>query len=593
MKLFTRTNMTTTKQTTRLFREIARNDLRRVITFAVLIPIANAIELVIVPLILSLIAQTLIVHPDQITLALWLAGSIGICAVIALVCNHIGFILMFRHEEDATTSLLHDGLKGVLSHSQTFLSNHKVGALAGDVHTFSRAYMTIVDTIFMQMSSTVVSFVISLIVIAFIAPVLLVPLTSLTALILFQGIRGMNRRAPFRNKRKDLQSKLFGLVADVISNHSLVRLYGQQPRELATIRKARAQVIDVFEDEVRVLQHEADVRRTILYTFQLLTMVVCIILFAHSLLTISALIFAITYLGRVTGSLFAITSALRQIEQAYLDASKTTELLMTNVDIVDRPGSSTLKVADATIEFKHVEFAYRDAKEQLVFRDLNLVIPAGQHVGLVGHSGGGKSTLSGLLLRYMDTTDGDILIDGQSIKDVTQKSLREHISYVPQDPSLFHRTLRENISYGNTHAKPASITQAIKQANAEEFIKNLPHGLDTIVGERGVKLSGGQRQRIAIARAILKDAPILLLDEATSALDSESEKLIQDALTELMRGRTSIVIAHRLSTIAKLDRIIVLEGGAIVEDGTHEDLLKKNGLYARLWKHQSGGFIDD
>jgi ATP-binding cassette subfamily B protein len=212
---------------------------------------------------------------------------------------------------------------------------------------------------------------------------------------------------------------------------------------------------------------------------------------------------------------------------------------------------------------------------------------------VVGHSGSGKTTLTRLLLRFSDIESGAIMIDGQDIGNVTQKSLRESIAYVPQEPMLFHRSLRENIAYGKPNATMKEITAAAEKANALEFIKKLPDGFETTVGERGVKLSGGQRQRIAIARAILKDAPILVLDEATSALDSDSEKLIQDALSKLMKGRTSIVVAHRLSTIAKLDRIIVLEDGQIAEQGSHDELLKQKGTYAKLWAHQSGGFIEE
>jgi ATP-binding cassette subfamily B protein len=229
----------------------------------------------------------------------------------------------------------------------------------------------------------------------------------------------------------------------------------------------------------------------------------------------------------------------------------------------------------------------------LLFSDFNLLVPQGQRLGLVGQSGSGKTTLTKLILRFADITNGSITIDGTDINDVTQESLRKNIAYVPQEPMLFHRSLRDNIAYGKINATDAEIREAATQANALKFIEKQARGFDTLVGERGVKLSGGQRQRIAIARAILKDAPILILDEATSALDSESEKLIQDALQKLMKGRTSIVIAHRLSTIAKLDRIVVLDDGKIVEDGSHSQLLKQNGIYANLWSHQSGGFIED
>ena len=227
-----------------------------------------------------------------------------------------------------------------------------------------------------------------------------------------------------------------------------------------------------------------------------------------------------------------------------------------------------------------------------VFDGFDLHIPAGQRVGLVGRSGSGKTTLTKLLLRLSDVQGGRILVDGQDISQCTQQSLRQHIAYVPQEPLLFHRSVAENIAYGKPGASLDEIREAARQACALEFIEQLPQGFDTVTGERGVKLSGGQRQRIAIARAILADCPILVLDEATSALDSESERLIQEALANLMRNRTSIVVAHRLSTVASLDRIVVLDEGKVVEDGTHAQLIESEGRYALLWDRQTGAFLD-
>jgi len=294
---------------------------------------------------------------------------------------------------------------------------------------------------------------------------------------------------------------------------------------------------------------------------------------------------------RIGSQLFILADIINGYDQAFLDSQPMTEMLLTKNIITDADQPEILTDI-SSIDFDAVSYKYPDGAEN-VLDNISLHIPEGQKVGLVGHSGAGKSTIVQLLLRFDDVTSGALRIGGHDIRALTQHDLREHIAYVPQEPLLFHRNLRENIAYGKPDATEDEIITAAKQANAWEFIKSLPNGLDTTVGERGVKLSGGQRQRIAIARALLKDAPILILDEATSALDSESEKLIQSSLETLMKGRTSIVIAHRLSTIAKLDRIIVLEGGTIIEDGTHADLLTKNGIYAKLWKHQSGGFIEE
>jgi ATP-binding cassette subfamily B protein len=274
------------------------------------------------------------------------------------------------------------------------------------------------------------------------------------------------------------------------------------------------------------------------------------------------------------------------------DAHDMVEILNAPIGIADK-SLQPLAVSNGTINFDHVTFAHDGGEGEHIFNDFSLHIPSGQRLGLVGHSGSGKTTLTRLLLRFSNLDGGSITIDGMNIAEHSQKSLREAISYVPQEPLLFHRSLRENIAYGHQDATDEEVVDAAIRANAHEFISSLKEGYNTLVGERGIKLSGGQRQRVALARAILKDAPILVLDEATSALDSESERLIQDALGKLMHGRTSIVIAHRLSTIAKLDRIVVLDNGRIVEDGTHQELLAKNGTYAKLWAHQSGGFIEE
>ncbi len=298
----------------------------------------------------------------------------------------------------------------------------------------------------------------------------------------------------------------------------------------------------------------------------------------------------------LTGSLLQTAYNLGQRIPDFYDqlgsARESIETLIVPATIQDRPGAGTLAVRRGAIHFERIAFAYeppgRARGARNIVHDFELYIPAGQRVGLVGPSGAGKTTLMGLLMRLHDVTAGAIRIDGQDIRDVTQESLRAALGLIPQDTSLFHRSLRENIRYGRPSATDAEVVEAAKRAHAHEFIMELEHGYDTLVGERGIKLSGGQRQRIAIARAILRDAPILLLDEATSALDSHSEQLIQQAIREAMAGKTVIAIAHRLSTVMDMDRLIVLDRGVIVADGSHEELLLQGGLYAELWRKQSG-----
>jgi len=266
-------------------------------------------------------------------------------------------------------------------------------------------------------------------------------------------------------------------------------------------------------------------------------------------------------------------------------------LIRAEPEIYDQLNATRLILKQGEIKFEHVNFQY--LKGNAVFRDLSVTLAAGSKVGLVGFSGSGKTTFANLMMRFFDIESGQIKIDGSNIRDVTLESLRSQISMIPQDPTLFHRTLRENIAYGKLSASEAEIITAAQHAHCHEFISLLPEGYDALVGERGIKLSGGQRQRIAIARAILEDAPILILDEATSALDSVTEKRIQDALHYLMKGRTTIVIAHRLSTLSEMDRILVFDQGTIIEDGTHQALLKSNGHYAKMWQMQAGGFLPD
>jgi ABC-type multidrug transport system fused ATPase/permease subunit len=308
-------------------------------------------------------------------------------------------------------------------------------------------------------------------------------------------------------------------------------------------------------------------------------------------ISVGSLVMIIMVVINLEQRMFFLGQNMTQAVSSYGQVNEGLKELLEPHEIVDKPNAKPLVVRDASIEFKAIDFAYRGKR---VFRgDFNLAIRGGEKVGLVGHSGAGKSTLVSLLLRRFELDGGEILIDGQSIADITLDSLRKSVAFVPQSTSLFHRPIVENIRYGRLDASDNEVIAAAELAQADDFIRELPEGYQTKVGERGVMLSGGQRQRISVARAVLRNAPILLLDEATSALDSVSEAAIQEALVGLMRNKTVIAIAHRLSTLRAMDRLVIIEDGRIVEDGTHEELIARRGVYASLWNSQVSGFIPD
>ncbi len=592
-QLFNRANPTTAKKTVEIFKREVMKNKGDFVLYSTLIPINRLLYLVLIPLVFSLLIQSLITEPNNWQKAAWIIVAGAVLSVLSLITSSISFRRLFRHEEQMETVLIEKAVSSLEKHSDQFFANRKVGSLAGDVMKFGHSIVGFFDVIFIQLTGIVINFTFSLIIIAFLSPVLLMPLAIVTGLIIWRSVAGSKKRAPLRLKRKTLMSRLGGTVADILGNQQIVRFFATEQKEIQRVTRDRLHIEKVTREEIDLIEREAFIRQSILFTFQIATMIICVWLYANGNVSIAALIFAITYLGRLTTSLFDISPIIRGIEQVFLDAAEITDIIDEEPEVVDTPNAKVLTVDKGEIRYDHVNFAYNDQKDELVLSDISLHIKPGERIGLAGHSGGGKTTMTKLILRFADITSGAITIDGQNIGEVSQQSLRSNIAYVPQEAYLFHRSLRENVAYGRSDATDEEVFSALERANAMEFVGKLPNGLDTIVGERGVKLSGGQRQRIAIARAILKDAPILVLDEATSALDSESEKLIQNALEKLMKNRTSIVIAHRLSTIAKLDRIIVLDNGKIIEDGPHEELLRKKGTYASLWSHQSGGFIDD
>ena len=476
--------------------------------------------------------------------------------------------------------------------SMAFHANRYSGSLVSSTQKFISAYSTLMDTCTYSALPSAATVAFTVAMLAPLVPAYVAALSVVLAAYVLVVFKLYRKILPINAAASGAQNRLSGELSDSITNIMAVKTAGREAYEQDIFREANEEVRRADSARMRRTVKTGAVTSSLIVLMMGLTAV--FIAGGNAWFGISAgtLVMMFTYTNTLTGRFNMLSQMFQQINRAFGDAHDLTLVLDEPRLVADDPNAPKLSVPEGHISFEGVGFRYADAEEtDRVFDDFTLDIPAGQRVGLVGRSGSGKTTLTTLLLRLEDLQRGRILIDGQDIAHVSQVSLRRHIAYVPQEPLLFHRSIRENIAYGKPEATEEEIRRAAEEANATEFIDRLPAGLDTQVGERGVKLSGGQRQRIAIARAILTDAPILVLDEATSALDSESERLIQDALERLMRGRTSIVVAHRLSTVASLDRIVVLSHGIIVEDGTHEGLVEAGGEYARLWSRQSGPFL--
>ena len=474
-----------------------------------------------------------------------------------------------------------------------FHSNKFGGSLVSQTNKLIGAVESFWDTIIWSVLPLVVSLVGSIIILSTLLwqyALFLLIFSIVFSIVVYYGSKPM---AKLTKKEAKASNKLNGQLADVISNVLAVKSSGAEATEqkffTKTVNSWRDSSLDVMRGFLKV----STIYSSINMVIKIGAIAFAVYAAQNNLVSVASVYLIITYTGSVAHELWNMNGIMRNYNRIIGNANDMVEILQTPTTLIDK-SSSKLEVTNGEISMDKITFTHDEGQGDTLFHDFSLDIKPGEKIGLVGASGSGKTTLTKLLLRFADIDSGKITIDGQDISEVTQASLRAKIAYVPQEPLLFHRSVRENIAYGRPDATDAEIEEAAKKAGAYDFIVGLKDGFDTMVGERGTKLSGGQRQRVAIARAILKDAPILVLDEATSALDSESEALIQKSLETLMENRTSIVIAHRLSTIAKLDRIIVLKNGKIVEDGSHDELInKKRGVYAKLWARQSGGFIEE
>lgn len=583
--------MNVNKETLRLYWQQVRNYKPSFFIMLLCIPVSSLLIDTAIPYLLSQAVGTFSGgSSEELSQLLWLAVG---AAILGVSLNLAGFQSMIHHESSVRRNLANEVVSKLLTKDQSFFASQKVGALTGKFIDFLNAHVGLQDLFIIRTLSFLVGVGSGVTIIFWHTPLLGGIILALIVALIIQIRVSVKLREPLRKERKRLVGEMNGAAADTISNSLTVKTFAREAEEISNLSKLTTKYKQVYSRDFRWMAAEGSARNLLMLTVQIIAIAIIANMLMNGTIELGIAIFTIAYLQRVASQLFTLGDIVNGYDRLFLQAAPMTEILLEEQRIVDS-SRKQLKNVRGDIAFNAIEYAYQDDLKTPVLSGISLAIPKGQKVGLVGQSGAGKTTISKLLLRFDDVTGGAVTIDGTDVRDVTQASVRQNIAYVPQEPMLFHRTLRENIAYGKPHATDTEIMRAVKQANAHEFIEKLPEGLDTIVGERGTKLSGGQRQRIAIARAILKDAPILVLDEATSALDSASEKLIQDSLDKLMKGRTSIVIAHRLSTIAKLDRIIVMDKGTIIEDGSHDELLqKKRGMYAKLWSHQSGGFIEE
>ena len=383
---------------------------------------------------------------------------------------------------------------------------------------------------------------------------------------------------------QDEGSKYAGIRSDSLNNALTVKYFSNTEYENKYIYNGRQNLIKLFDKDYFLSRCQWVPTKILWNITELMVMFFCFMLIRNGTLTISNAMFVVTSVTSLNGAFNNISTTLQQYSNTYARVKKAYENIIQDKKILDKENAKKLSVNEAEISFQNVNFSYG---KKALFKNFNLTIKKSEKVGVVGLSGAGKTTICYLLLRMYDVNGGQILINNMDIRDITQDSLRKNISFVPQEATLFNRSILENIKYARPHATRTEVIEAAKKANIHDFISKLPNGYNTLVGNNGIKLSGGQRQRVSIARALLKDAPILILDEATSALDSENEMLIQKSLQKAMTGKTTLVIAHRLSTLKNMDRIVVIKNGKIIETGTHNQLIRQSGEYSKLWRIQT------
>ena len=553
----------------------------------------NAIDLSLWPYVSKILIDQLAITPrEQVISQIWPTALLLIIlsflpGFIWRICDYSWMNLTPLMRKKIAS----ESMEYAMQHSNNFFQNNFAGSLANKVRDVTGLTDKLLATIIYAFLSTILSLIIAFFTLLLVHKFFAFGLLAWAALFIFMAVKGAKKVSPMSIATADQQTKIMGNLVDVLGNISNIRLFSRRGFESNRIK--------ALQDDYAKFSKRRDLFLIKFYTLQGLTFSVyfagCIILliwlYAQNRVTLGDFMLIFTVNTYIIHGMWQAMNEMRTFLENVGTVNQALSIINQPLQIKDYDNAKDLKITRGEIIFENVGFSYDNSSA--LFCDKNITIKSGQKIGLVGQSGGGKTTFVNLILRLFDVEQGRILIDGQNISSISQNSLRASIGVIPQDPSLFHRTLLQNISYGCENASEPEIIAAAKKAHAHEFIETLPESYNSLVGERGVKLSGGQRQRIAIARAFLKNAPILILDEATSQLDSINENLIQESLVNLMEQKTTIVIAHRLSTLQHMDRILVFDSGKIVEDGSHQELLALNGFYQKLWEAQVGGFLNE
>lgn len=533
-------------------------------------------------------------HPSNETLSALIGILITIFFIhcIEIVFQRAGSFLDAELQSRIMADLRERAFAILLNHSYGFFSNNFTGALVQKINRLSRAFERFWDATFYGFFTLSIRIVGVTILLFFYNTLVAIAMVIWVVLFITFNLFFALYKLKFDAIRAERESRTTAVMADAITNSTTIKLFTGAESEKERFHEAS----DLHRQSVIFSWTLANINDLVQAALFIGLEFALYFIGTHAwsagVLSVGGLILIQSYFLQLMGRLWDLGRRIRDVYESIADSKEMVEIMNTPYGIKDARGAKDIIVSKGKIQFQNVVFKYQNNKP--IIDRLSFSIKSGERVGLVGTSGAGKSTIINLLLRFYDIQGGSICIDGRNISKVTQESLRAHIGFVPQEPILFHRSLLENIRYGKKDASDEEVYRAAQLAHCDEFIRGLTCGYDTLVGERGIKLSGGERQRIAIARVMLKNAPILILDEATSSLDSHSEILIQDALEKVMKGKTTIAIAHRLSTIREMDRIIVLEKGDIAEEGSHDELLKrKKGAYKKLWKLQSGGFLLD